>query len=99
MLLGGIGGYAKAHSVPSLMAGIGSGIAMAVAWYLSKQNPKIGIIIGAVVAAALVAVFIHRIQQLQAQTPPGNIGMNVVLCSLSLITAVFLLIAGLQSRP
>jgi len=99
MLVGGIGGYAKAHSIGSLSAGIGSALAMAVAWYVSRQQPKVGFIIGAIVAAALVAVFVHRIQQLLAQTPPGSIGMNIGLCSLSAITALFLLFAGLQSRP
>jgi uncharacterized membrane protein (UPF0136 family) len=99
MLAGGIGGYAKAHSTGSLMAGIGSGLAMAVAWYVSRQQPKTGFIIGAVVAAVLVAVFIHRIQELLAKTPPGSIGMNIGLCSLSAITALFLLYACLQSRP
>jgi uncharacterized membrane protein (UPF0136 family) len=99
MLFGGTGAYMMKHSMPSLLSGIGSAVAMAVAWYISRQHPKIGLVIGAVVAAALVAVFIHRIQQLLAQTPPGSIGMNIGLCSLSAITALFLLFAGLQSRP
>lgn len=98
MLIGGIGGYAKAHSMGSLMAGLGSGLAMAVAWYISRQQPKVGFIIGTVIAAVLVAVFIHRIQQLLAQTPPGSVGMNIGLCSLSAITALFLLYACIQSR-
>src|SRR5690348_12416727 len=60
MLLGGIGGYAMAKSVPSLIAGIASAILIGVAYSLSRTQPRAGLGLGTVVAVALVAVFVHR---------------------------------------
>ncbi len=97
MLIGGIGGYAKAHSKPSLIAGIVSGILMGVAFYLTRQQPRTGFGLGALVALGLVVVFIRRIQELSAQAPPGSIGMNVALCALSGIVAALLAIAAVQT--
>jgi uncharacterized membrane protein (UPF0136 family) len=98
MFVGGIGGFVIGHSNKSLMAGFTSAVLMGVAYYLSRQQPKVGFGIGAAVAAGLIVVFVIRIQELLAKTPPGSIGMNAGLCALSGATALFLLIALIQVR-
>jgi uncharacterized membrane protein (UPF0136 family) len=90
MLIGGVGGYAKAHSQPSLIAGIASALLIAIAFAVSRTQPKLGFGIGAVVAIGLVIVFVRRIQELSAQVPPGSIGMNVALCIFSGGVALYL---------
>jgi len=98
MLLGGIGGFVIGHSSKSLMAGIASAVLMGVAYYLSHQQPRLGFGLGVVTAAGLIVVFVIRIQELLAKTPPGSIGMNIGLCALSGATALFLLVALIQAR-
>ena len=98
MLVGGIGGFAVSHSSKSLIAGIVSAVLLGVAYAVSRQQPKLGFGIGVVVAASLIVVFIRRIQELLAKVPPGSVGMNIGLCTLSGIVALFLLIAAFQAR-
>ena len=98
MLLGGVGGYAIAHSAKSLIAGIVSAVLIGAAYYVSGQQPRVGFGIGAIVAIGLIIVFVIRIRELLAKIPPGSIGMNVGLCVLSGIVAVFLLAALAQAR-
>ena len=93
MLGGGVGGYAKAHSKPSLIAGIVSAILLGAAYYISLKQPRVGLAIGAAVGLGLVIVFVRRIQELSAQTPPGNTSSSIGLCALSGIVALFLLFA------
>jgi uncharacterized membrane protein (UPF0136 family) len=98
MFVGGIGGYFVGKSPKSLIAGIVSLALIGFAYTLSRQQPRTAFAIGAVVAVGLVIVFVIRIQELLAKTPPGSIGMNVGLCALSGIVALFLLAATFQAR-
>lgn len=98
MLFGGVMGYAKAHSPKSLIAGIASALLIGVAFFLSRQQPKIGFGLAAAVAISLVVVFVRRIQELSAQTPPGSIGSNVGLAVLSGGMALYLLYIISQAR-
>ena len=98
MLVGGVGGYAKAHSAKSLIAGIVSGALIGLAYNLSRQQPRAGFGVAAVVALGLVAVFVIRIQELSAQVPPGSTGMNVALCALSGAVALYLMYVISQVR-
>ena len=92
MLGGGIGGYAMAHSKPSLIAGITSAVLMGVALYLSRQSPKIGFGMGVGLAIVLGLFFIHRIQATHKIMP------NAGLSGLSFIVAVILGLALFQAR-
>lgn len=82
--IGGIIGYVKAKSNQSLLSGLGSGVALAVAWYVSLQNPTIGLALAAVIALALLVVFALRLRKTGKFMPAG------LLASLSLVaTGVF----------
>ena len=98
MLLGGVMGYAKAHSTKSLIAGITSALLLGAAAYLSRQQPRVGFGLGAAVAVGLIVVFVIRIQEISAQTSPGSVGSNIGLTTLSGGVALYLLYALSQSR-
>lgn len=77
--IGGIIGYVKAKSNQSLISGLGSGIALLVAWYVSLQNPTVGLAIATIIALALVVVFALRFRATSKFMPAG------LLASLSLL--------------
>lgn len=93
MLAGGGMGYATAHSVKSLIAGIVSAVLLGVAFVVSRQQPRLGLGLGAAVAAGLIVVFVIRIQELSAQVPPKSTASNIALAALSAAVALFLLFA------
>jgi uncharacterized membrane protein (UPF0136 family) len=86
VLLGGVMGYAKAKSKVSLFAGVGSGIALLIAWVLSDQLPLVGVGLATLIALILSVVFIRRFLSTRAFMPSGL----MMLFSL-VATVVFLL--------
>lgn len=77
--IGGIIGYVKAKSNQSLISGLGSGIALAIAWYISLQNPTIGLALAAVIALALLIVFALRLRATGKFMPAGLLaGLSLV---------------------
>ena len=85
--IGGIIGYVKAKSNQSLISGLGSGVALAIAWYVSLQNPTIGLVLATVIAVALVVVFALRFRATNKFMPAG------LLASLSLVATGLFTIA------
>lgn len=82
--IGGIIGYVKAKSNQSLISGLSSGAALAIAWYVSLQNPTIGLVLATAIAVALLVVFALRFRATKKFMPAG------LLAILSLAaTAVF----------
>ncbi len=82
--IGGVIGYVKAKSKQSLLSGLGSGVALAIAWYISLQNPTVGLALAAVIALALLVIFALRFRATGKFMPAG------LLAILSLAaTAVF----------
>ncbi len=82
--IGGIIGYVKAKSNQSLISGLGSGVALAAAWYVSLQDLTVGLALAAAIALALVIVFALRFKATSKFMPAG------LLAILSLAaTAVF----------
>lgn len=71
VLLGGVMGYLKAKSQMSLYSGIGSGVALLVAWFVSRQNPQLGLGIAAVIGLVLFVVFVKRFSTTRAFMPAG----------------------------
>ncbi|MBZ5637762.1 MAG: TMEM14 family protein [Acidobacteriia bacterium] len=89
MLLGGIAGYAKAGSRPSLIAGTASAILLLVAWRLSTTNPPMGYWAGTALALVLSGMFVVRLARTGKVMPSG------ALLALSLVAAGLLAVAAL----
>lgn len=93
MAIGGIIGYAKAQSIPSLIAGVGSAIVLAVAFILSKSQPKAGLGLGALVAVGLIFSLWSRYQKSGQFMPAG------LLASISVVAAILFALAAFSSKP
>lgn len=92
ILGGGVMGYVSAQSVPSLVAGLVSAILLAIALWLSFQNPKLGFGIAGVVALALAIFFTMRFLN-TGKWMPGGISMI-----LSGVTVILMLVALLRKE-
>jgi uncharacterized membrane protein (UPF0136 family) len=86
---GGVAGYVKAGSNASLTSGLISGAALGIAWYISLQNPKSGLMLATILALALLVVFALRFRKTQAFMPAG------LMAGLSLVMAVLFAISWL----
>lgn len=71
VLLGGVMGYVKAKSQVSLLSGIGSGIALVVAWFVCRQIPQVGLGLATLLALVLSIVFVIRFLKTRAFMPSG----------------------------
>lgn len=71
VLVGGIVGYVKAQSKPSLISGIISGIALLAAWAISLQNLDVGLAIATGLAIVLLIVFALRFRKTNKFMPAG----------------------------
>lgn len=71
VLLGGVMGYVKVKSKVSLLAGVGSGIALLVAWFLSAQFPVVGLGLATLIGLILSIVFISRLLRTRSFMPSG----------------------------
>ena len=85
MLAGGIGGYAKKHSLPSLLAGIVSAVLLGGAYSMLNKKPKTAYGLSLGVAILLAVVFVERAVKTAAE--PGGMMRNVGLAALSLVVA------------
>jgi len=71
VLLGGVMGYLKAKSKVSLFSGLGSGIALLVAWIVCRQAAMAGLGLATLIALVLFVVFILRFLKTRAFMPAG----------------------------
>ena len=71
VLLGGVMGYLKVKIKMSRYSGVGSGVALLVAWFVSLQNPPLGLGIAAAIGVALFGVFVKRFTVTRAFMPAG----------------------------
>jgi len=90
MMIGGIGGYAMAHSVPSLVAGVVSGVILIVAAQAMSKGKNWGLPVALAVIVALLFFFGSRyLGSPERKFMPG--GMNALL---SLVTLIAVLITS-----
>lgn len=92
VLGGGIAGYVKARSNPSLISGLVSGVALLIAWYVSLQSPIVGLAIATIIALGLLGVFAQRFRHTQKLMPAG------LMAILSLIATIVFLVAWIAAR-
>ena len=71
MLGGGVMGYVKAHSKPSLIMGIISGILIFIGVYLLGSNMKAAMMLVTCVSGMLTIVFLMRLLKTHAFMPSG----------------------------
>ncbi len=88
--IGGIVGYVKAGSQQSLISGLVSGAALAIAWFLSLQNPAAGFALAAFLALGLLIVFAIRFRKTGKFMPAG------LMAALSLIAMVIFAVSWLS---
>jgi uncharacterized membrane protein (UPF0136 family) len=82
MLVGGVFGYIKGKSTPSLIAGVGSAILLAVAGFLMGQGSPAGFYLGLIVAILLGVVFTMRLMKTKSFMPSG---LMLLICIAFLI--------------
>ena len=82
--LGGIWGYIKSRSKPSLISGCLSGILLLIAAMMQIQGDSLGLLISKIVVLALVAVFTIRLIKTSKFMPSGImlIAGIITLCCL-----------------
>lgn len=88
--IGGVVGYVKAQSQQSLISGLVSGIALAIVWFLSLQNPSIGFALAALIALGLLIVFAIRFRKTSKFMPAG------LMATLSLVAMVVFAVSWLS---
>lgn len=88
-IAGGVMGFVKAKSRPSLIAGGISGAALLVAGYLVGSGAQIGLVIGLVVSLALAARFVMTFRKSKKVMPAGLMAVlgiaGVVITTLALV--------------
>mgnify|MGYP002777067552 CR=1 FL=1 len=71
LIVGGMLGYLKAQSKPSLISGLISGMALLLAWFITLQSYAAGMTFATVLAIALLIVFLIRFRKTKAFMPAG----------------------------
>ncbi len=89
---GGVLGYVKARSLPSLISGLISGFALIIAWLISLQNLSAGLALATLLSLGLLIVFILRFRRTNKFMPAG------LMAIVSLIATVGFAIAWLSGR-
>ncbi|MEL6224888.1 MAG: TMEM14 family protein [Cyanobacteria bacterium J06627_8] len=84
--VGGIFGYMKAKSLPSLISGVISGVLLIVAGMVSNMGMAWGIPLALVITAALVIVFIYRLVKTKRFMPAGLMTVTGVAALIVMIS-------------
>jgi uncharacterized membrane protein (UPF0136 family) len=89
-ILGGIMGYAKAGSKPSIIAGSICGILLLIAGFLLPAQPVAGLVIALVVSIVLALQFVPKLIRTGRMMPAG---MMSILSVISIIVAIYAWVA------
>jgi len=86
-IIGGVIGFAKAHSVPSIVAGAITGILLLVAGWILPNNRMVGLVMAFVVSLLLAAQFIPKFFRTGKVMPAGLMSILSVIGLLVVIVA------------
>lgn len=75
LLIGGIVGYVKAKSKPSLISGVLSGLLFLLSAFLQWQQVALGLILAQIITILLAIVFIVRLWKTRKFMPAGLMSM------------------------
>lgn len=82
VIAGGVMGYLKARSKPSLISGLISGAALLVAWWISlSESYNAGIALATCLAIALLVVFGLRFRKTKKFMPAGLMAIVSLFCA------------------
>lgn len=87
VIAGGVWGYVKAQSKPSLISGLISGAALLIACFITFQSFNTGMALATCLAIALLIVFALRFRKTRKFMPAG------LMAGLSLLAAIIFAIA------
>ena len=90
LLVGGILGYARAKSAPSLVAGAVAAVLTVIAALLLPHHPRAGLGLGILVSLGLGAFFFQRYQETKKPMP----ALLVLVMSVVILLASLLRFAG-----
>lgn len=90
MSLGGVIGFLKAKSRPSLIAGLISGGLVITAYSVSLRNPNTGFLMGAGVTSLLTIVFAIRLAKTKKFMPSGLLLIFTLIEEILLLIGAFL---------
>jgi uncharacterized membrane protein (UPF0136 family) len=85
--LGGLIGFLKAKSVPSLVAGGISGALLIVAGVMSAASPRNAAILGGIVSLLLLGRFLPAFLKSKAFMPSGMVSLLSIACIVTVILA------------
>ncbi|MBE9156278.1 TMEM14 family protein [Nodosilinea sp. LEGE 06152] len=82
VLAGGVMGYLKARSKPSLISGLISGAALLIAWWITLSSSyNAGIGLATCLAIALLIIFSLRFRKTNKVMPAGLMAIVSLLCA------------------
>lgn len=86
---GGVMGFVKAQSKPSLISGVVSALLLGVCFFVTNDHPQTGLMAGWIVTDMLLVVFAIRLAKTKKFMPSG---MMLVLC----VIETALLLSGID---
>ncbi len=89
VLVGGIAGYIKVQSKPSLISGVVSCILLSIAYAFSLSAPKTGIMMGDIIAVLLAILFLWRYGKTRKFMPGGLMFVVSMIAVVVLSMSVF----------
>jgi uncharacterized membrane protein (UPF0136 family) len=84
-IIGGIIGYVKAQSVPSIIAGTITGVLLLIAGYILPQHRTAGLLTASIVSILLAAQFVPKLIRTGKLMPAG---LMSILSVIGIIVAV-----------
>lgn len=90
VIAGGILGYVKAQSKPSLISGLISGIALLITWFITWQSYRTGMTLATCLTIALLIVFAIRFWKTNKFMPAGLMAILSLVCGVIFAVALLL---------